>query len=122
MVTCGWELRKSWLLGACIVIAAGGAAQAQSKDQDKSVQGFGEAKRGDVPSGTLEMMTPETDQAIQAGLAWLARIQSADGSFGSSTYRGNIAVTSVAGLAFMSSGSSPGRGPYGRRLKRRLPT
>ncbi len=34
---------------------------------------FGEAKRGDVPSGTLEMMTTETDQAIQAGLAWLAR-------------------------------------------------
>ena len=58
------------------------------------------------------MMTPETDQAIKTGLAWLARNQNADGSFGSGTYRGNIAVTSLAGLAFMSSGSSPGRGPY----------
>ena len=35
------------------------------------------------------------------------------------TYRGNIAVTSLAGLAFMASGSSPGRGPYGRRSTRR---
>ena len=65
------------------------------------------------PRARLEMMTPETDEAIQTGLAWLARNQNADGSFGSGTYRGNIAVTSLAGLAFMSSGSSPGRGPYG---------
>src|SRR5262249_10511220 len=76
--------------------------------------------RGDVPSGTAEMMTTETDHAIESGLAWLARSQSADGSFGSSTYKGNIAVTSVAGLAFMSSGSSPGRGPYGAQIDKAL--
>ena len=64
----------------------------------KSVEGFGEARRGDVPEGTLEMMTPKTDEAIQNGLAWLARSQNSDGSFGSGTYRGNIAVTSLAGL------------------------
>jgi len=73
-----------------------------------------------VPTGTLEMMTSETDQAIQSGLASLARSQSPDGSFGSSTYKGNIAVTSVAGLAFMSSGSSPGRGPYGAQIDKAL--
>jgi hypothetical protein len=94
--------------------------QGQSKDEAKALAGFGESRRGDIPSGTLEMMTTETDQAIQAGLAWLARTQSADGSFGSSTYRGNIAVTSLAGLAFMSSGSSPGRGPYGAQIDRAL--
>ncbi len=66
------------------------------------------------------MMTPETDEAIQNGLAWLARTQNADGSFGSGTYRGNIAVTSLAGLAFMSSGSSPGRGPYGPQIDKAL--
>ena len=81
---------------------------------------FGEGRRGDVPEGTLEMMTPETDQAIQNGLAWLARSQNADGSFGSGTYRGNIAVTSLAGLAFMSAGSSPGRGPYGGQIEKAL--
>ena len=101
---------------------AGGLAAAQepARDQGKSVEGFGEARRGDVPEGTLEMMTPETDEAIQNGLAWLARTQNADGSFGSGTYRGNIAVTSLAGLAFMSSGSSPGRGPYGPQIDKAL--
>ncbi len=66
------------------------------------------------------MMTPETDEAIKNGLAWLARIQNSDGSFGNGTYRGNIAVTSLAGLAFMSSGSSPGRGPYGPQIDKAL--
>ena len=77
------------------------------------MKGTDESRRGDIPKGALEMMTPETNDAIKKGLAWLARTQNADGSFGSGTYRGNIAVTSLAGLAFMASGSSPGRGPYG---------
>ena len=84
------------------------------------MKGFGEARRGDVPEGTAEMITPETDEAIQNGLAWLARTQNGDGSFGSGMYRGNIAVTSVAGLAFMASGSSPGRGPYGSQIDKAL--
>jgi hypothetical protein len=96
------------------------AAQQPAPDQGKAVGGFGESRRGDVPEGTLEMMTPETDTAIKNGLAWLARTQNADGSFGTGTYRGNIAVTSLAGLAFMSSGSSPGRGPYGAQIDKAL--
>jgi len=95
-------------------------AQQPAQGQGKSVEGFGESRRGDVPEGTLEMMTKETDKAITEGLAWLARTQNADGSFGTGTYRGNIAVTSLAGLAFMSSGSSPGRGPYGAQIDKAL--
>jgi Squalene-hopene cyclase C-terminal domain/Prenyltransferase and squalene oxidase repeat len=95
-------------------------AQEPAKEPDKSVGRFGEGRRGDVPDGTLEMMTPATDRAIQSGLAWLARNQNSDGSFGTGTYRGNIAVTSVAGLAFMSSGSTPGRGPYGAPIDKAL--
>ena len=95
-------------------------AQDTTKEQSKSVSGFGEARRGDVPEGTAEMMTPAVDRAIASGLAWLARSQNDDGSFGSGTYRGNIAVTSVAGLAFMSAGSSPGRGPYGAPIDKAL--
>jgi hypothetical protein len=109
------------LVLAFLVIGGGVAvAQEPARDQAKSVEGFGEARRGDVPEGTLEMMTPQTDEAIKNGLAWLARTQNSDGSFGSGTYRGNIAVTSLAGLAFMSSGSSPGRGPYGPQIDRAL--
>jgi prenyltransferase beta subunit len=96
------------------------SAQEQSQNKLNAGGSFGESRRGDVPSGTAEMMTTETDHAIESGLAWLARSQSADGSFGSSTYKGNIAVTSVAGLAFMSSGSSPGRGPYGAQIDKAL--
>jgi hypothetical protein len=105
-----------------LVLAQGLAAAAfgQAEGQARPDAGFGEARRGDVPSGTVEMMTPATDEAIQRGLAWLARSQSADGSFGVGAYRGNIAVTSLAGLAFMASGSSPGRGPYGASIDKAL--
>ncbi|MGB0068530.1 MAG: prenyltransferase, partial [Isosphaeraceae bacterium] len=99
-------------------------AQGDSKDKgnesSKSVGAFGESRRGDVPEGTMEMLTPDTDKAIQSGLAWLAHSQNADGSFGTGTYRGNIAVTSLAGLAFMSGGSSPGRGPHGAQIDKAL--
>ena len=61
-----------------------------------------------------------TDKAIANGLAWLGRSQNADGSYGSGTYRGNIAVTSLCGLAFMASGSSPGRGPFGAQIDKAL--
>ncbi len=113
---------------ATLVLAAGGRLMAQAdrkdkengKESSKSVGAFGESRRGDVPEGTVEMLTPETDKAIESGLAWLAHSQNADGSFGTSTYRGNIAVTSLAGLAFMSDGSSPGRGPHGAQIDKAL--
>jgi Prenyltransferase and squalene oxidase repeat len=108
------------LLGGAVATRAQTPTQAPAQEPSKSVKGFGESRRGDVPDGTAEMMTAETDEAIKNGLAWLARTQNSDGSFGSSTYRGNIAVTSVAGLAFMASGSSPGRGPYGAQIDKAL--
>jgi hypothetical protein len=106
-----------------LALAASGiapVAYAQMPDATKPVDGFGEARRGDVPEGTVEMMTPETDEAIKNGLAWLAGCQNSDGSYGTAAYRGNIAVTSLAGLAFMASGSSPGRGPYGPQIDKAL--
>jgi hypothetical protein len=111
-----WRLALAILL----VLSVVGPARAQAPDQVRPVEGFSELRRGDVPEGTLEMMTPATDEAINNGLAWLARNQNADGSYGNGAYRGNIAVTSLAGLAFMSSGSSPGRGPYGPQIDKAL--
>ncbi len=95
-------------------------AQEAAKEAPKAPGGFVEGRRGDIPDGTLEIITPETDTAIKNGLTWLARNQNPDGSYGTSTYRGNIAVTSLAGLAFMASGSSPGRGPYGGQIEKAL--
>jgi prenyltransferase beta subunit len=62
------------------------------------------------------MITPSAQRAIQKGLAFLASRQHDDGSFVSSTYGRNVAVVSLAGMAFMSSGSTPGRGPHGRHV------
>jgi len=88
--------------------------------QDKEAGGFSEARFGKIPEGAAELMTPQTDQTIQRGLKWLASQQRPDGSFGSGIYQGNIAVTSLSGLAFMAAGSSPGRGPYGSHIDRAL--
>src|SRR5689334_7505717 len=64
------------------------------------------------------MIDRNTQNAIDRSLAWLAAQQRADGSFGTNAYQGNVAVTSVAGLAFMASGSQPGRGPFGEHVTR----
>jgi hypothetical protein len=127
------QVRRVWISGTiyhllapaialalAAVLSTTVAGRVRAQEPSKSVKGFGESRRGDVPEGTAEMMTAETDEAIKNGLIWLAQTQNPDGSFGSSTYRGNIAVTSVAGLAFMASGSSPGRGPYGAQIDKAL--
>jgi hypothetical protein len=65
------------------------------------------------------MIDANTQRAIDTGLDWLSRQQDAgDGSFGTGNYRGNVAVTSLAGLAFMASGSQPNRGRYGEQVTR----
>ena len=60
------------------------------------------------------MITPRTDQTIDRGLTFLAARRNGDGSFGTNGYKGNVAVTSLAALAFMAAGNQPNRGPYGR--------
>ena len=103
-----------------IVVLTAGGAIAQTVERSKTLDGFGESRRGDIPEGTAELMTAETDVVIKNGLAWLAKNQNSDGSYGGGTYRGNIAVTSLSALAFMASGSSPGRGPYGSQIDKAL--
>jgi hypothetical protein len=71
-----------------------------------------------MPDGSASkgMITNQTQQAIDQGLAYLARAQHRDRSFGTNQYRGNVAVTSLAGLAFMAGGNMPGRGKYGKNV------
>lgn len=73
----------------------------------------------DDPEKTAaELITPAADRAIERGLEFLAGRQHDDGSLGSGTYRGNVAICGLAGLAFLSGGSTPGRGPYGEQVSR----
>jgi hypothetical protein len=97
-----------------------GCASAQEGANKPQAGGFDEPRSGVVPAGTLEMMTAETDDAIKKGLLWLAGQQNGDGSYGSGAYRGNIAVTSLAGLAFLESGSTPTRGPFAANIDKAL--
>ncbi len=66
------------------------------------------------------MITPATQEAIDAGLAYLDRNQHPDGSFGTNQQVGNVAITSICGLALMAGGHQPGRGRYGRAVTRAL--
>jgi len=67
-----------------------------------------------------KLITPAADGAIERGLAFLASRQHEDGSLGTSAYGKNVAVVSLCGMAMMSAGSTPGRGPYGAEVDRCL--
>jgi hypothetical protein len=55
--------------------------------------------------------------AVERGLAWLAAQQAPDGSYGAMSHYGpHVGITGLAGLAFMSDGSMPGRGPFGESV------
>ncbi|MEE3055378.1 MAG: hypothetical protein VYB34_16725, partial [Planctomycetota bacterium] len=66
-------------------------------------------------------VTPVVEASIKKGLSYLARAQESDGSYGKSTWSSNVyptAMTSLSGLAFLASGSTPTRGPYARNLQK----
>jgi hypothetical protein len=64
--------------------------------------------------------TPEADRAIVAGLEALAAMQNEDGTFGQGRFQRNVAVVSLACLAFMADGHLPGRGKYGQNVAKGL--
>jgi hypothetical protein len=68
--------------------------------------------------GQESLVTPEADDSAQRGLAFLAAHQHPSGSYGqgSTQYRGNVAVSALAGLAFLAGGSTPDEGPYGEQV------
>jgi len=65
---------------------------------------------------------PRQMKAVERGLLWLAKNQAPDGSWGSNGPLGQyrMAMTGLTGLAFLSAGHVPGRGPYGTRLERAI--
>jgi hypothetical protein len=92
-------MRNSYWFPALMVCAAGLA--------------LGRAQEAPPARG---LITKETRQAIDAGLAYLAREQAADGSWGTAAFKGNVGITGLAGLAFLANGQRPGRGPHGKAL------
>src|SRR5205814_6970887 len=70
-------------------------------------------------SASRGMVTPQADAAIERGLAYLAE-NGHGGAYGIRSYRGNVAVSSLAALAFMAAGNQPQRGKYGRLVTEAL--
>jgi prenyltransferase beta subunit len=98
--------RRGFLVagGSALTVAvAGGTLRAASDESERLAS---------------EMVTPEAQRVIDRGLGFLADQQHEDGSFGSSGYSRDVAVCGLAGMAFLSGGSTPGRGPYGLQVNR----
>lgn len=77
--------------------------------------------------GRGHMVTPRARRAVDRGLRYLANSQESDGAWSDGIgrkvnqqylnhYGKHVGVTSLACLAFMSGGSLPERGPYGREV------
>jgi hypothetical protein len=106
-----WTRRQFLSRSSLAVLGVAGTALAVPSDTREELPD-GSASRG--------MVTPRADEVIARGLAFLAANQNQDGSFGTGMYYGNVAVTSLAGLAFLAGGHHPGRGPYGAVVTRTL--
>jgi hypothetical protein len=71
------------------------------------------------PSDTgAEYINKETEAAIDRGLSYLARAQFEDGSYTERSTGASVGIASLCGLALMSGGSQPGRGPHARNVSK----
>src|SRR5262245_272621 len=98
--------------GTALALAGGGLMVNAFAPQDQPPPGDGAAARG--------MVNRAAQTAIDQGLAFLEVSQHPDGSFGTGPHQGNIAITSLGGLAMMAGGHQPGRGRYGQVVTRAL--
>ncbi len=61
-------------------------------------------------------ITPESEQALERGLRWLARNQGPEGNWTSN----DLGLVSTGALAFLAAGQAPGRGEHGEPVGRAL--
>jgi hypothetical protein len=85
-----------------------------AKRKDEVTGGAAKANRSDL-------VTAETDTAVNKALAFLAARQRADGSFGGEVVgQRDPAMTALCGMAMLAAGSKPGDGPYGAAIQKAL--
>ncbi len=72
----------------------------------------------DLRTPLPEGVTPQIELAVARGLNYLVRIQKSDGSWVAQTGTYPVAMTSLAGIALLSSGSTPTRGPFAPSIRR----
>lgn len=103
--------RRGFLAGASALGISWAAAPAVS---------WADRTRSPSEKTPAELITPETQRAIDRGLAFMARRQNKagreKGAFGRGGYAGGVAVCGLGGLAFMCGGNPPGQGPFGANV------
>ena len=72
----------------------------------------------DRSEAPLQLMTPQVKQMIEKALAYLARTQDADGAWSDTQFPANTGVTALTCMAFMSEGSQPKVGRFGKNIDR----
>ena len=110
-----WDRRRFLTKTGLGMLASAGTCLGFAGDTDRA--GLDSVVRETIiPDGSASkgMINTRTDEAIQRGLAYLHARRDRDGSFGTGPYRGNVAITSLAAMAFMCAGHQPNRGTYGK--------
>ncbi len=103
------QVSRRRFLGQSAILGAGLSALPLS--------GLAQNEALDPELTAVDVITPETQAAIDRGLRYLsARQNNDDGSFGDGGYSRNVATCALAGMAFMAGGSTPGRGAYGENV------
>lgn len=80
--------------------------------------GLAPLARADEESPALAKYHKPIDDAIDRALEFLAKQQQRDGSFSSTYMRRSTAITSLAVMAFLAKGHTPGNAPYGDAINR----
>ena len=109
-----WPLSITLVLVSSLGMAAAQDTAAQPKERSQQSDALAQK---DVEQAAAKLVTAAAERSIQRGLKWLASQQHDDGGFATGTYRGNVAICALAGMAYLSSGSTPGRGPYGGQVE-----
>lgn len=121
-IRCGkLSIRLVIIVGTTTALAAGRLSAKppvtppvnQSRDSGSTV-----AKDGQTAAErNADFVRPARD-AIDKGLKYLSTQQHEDGTFSAGGYGRNAAVIALSGMAWLASGSTPGRGPYGAEISR----
>lgn len=111
--------QPTWLLAGILLWVSGNGLLLAEGDARKPDQPSSSPPDGQAP--TFDELTPEWRTSVDKGLAWLAKHQSPDGSFGASgSYHSHVGISALAGLAFLADGNLPQRGRYGAEVQKVL--
>ena len=75
---------------------------------------------GDVSDVQDEPVEPRVKTAVDKALAWLAQNQQPTGTWAHGREAGTTAVPSLAVMAFLARGHTPGQGPYGEIINKAI--